>query len=195
MAHMHEKDTLHRDLKPSNILLADRNDLSAVKIIDFGLSEKYVLLDDYSTTQGTLLYMAPEVVGNRAGKISKSVDIWAIGIIMYQLLSGGSHPLGVTNQETIPTFKAKLKKLKESELFEHAQFMSKIAKKLLARLVQVDRTLRYTAQDALQHPWITRQKQNRIPLNIVDQLSQVSYDKQLRRKFNLAHFLSIQKVF
>ena len=83
MAHMHEKDTLHRDLKPSNILLADRNDLSSVKIIDFGLSEKYVLLDDYSTTQGTLLYMAPEVVGNRAGKISKSVDIWAIGIIMY----------------------------------------------------------------------------------------------------------------
>ena len=89
LAHMHEKDTMHRDLKPSNILLADRNDLSSVKIIDFGLSEKYVLLDEYSNTQGTLLYMAPEVVGNSHGKISKSVDIWAIGIIMFMLLSGG----------------------------------------------------------------------------------------------------------
>ena len=48
LAHMHEKDTLHRDLKPSNVLLMDRNDLSSVRIIDFGLSEKYVLLDDYS---------------------------------------------------------------------------------------------------------------------------------------------------
>jgi len=49
LAHMHDKDTLHRDLKPSNILLGDPNDLSHVKIIDFGLSEKYVLLDDYSS--------------------------------------------------------------------------------------------------------------------------------------------------
>ena len=89
LAHMHEKDTMHRDLKPSNILLADRNDLSSVKIIDFGLSEKYVLLDEYSNTQGTLLYMAPEVVGAGHGKISKSVDIWSIGIIMFMLLSGG----------------------------------------------------------------------------------------------------------
>ena len=95
LAHMHEKDTLHRDLKPSNILLTDRKDLSSVKIIDFGLSEKYVIMDEFSNEQGTLFYMAPEVVkGN--GKISKSVDIWAIGIIMYQMLSGGLHPYKVS---------------------------------------------------------------------------------------------------
>ena len=79
---MHEKDTLHRDLKPSNILLGDRDDLTSIKIIDFGLSEKYVLLDDYSNQRGTLFYMAPEALG-KGGKISKSVDIWAIGIIMF----------------------------------------------------------------------------------------------------------------
>jgi len=91
LVHIHEKDTMHRDLKPSNILIADRSDLSSVKIIDFGLSEKYILTDDVSGDQGTLFYMAPEVmVGN--AKISKSVDIWAIGIIMFLLLSGGSHP-------------------------------------------------------------------------------------------------------
>lgn len=42
LSHMHEKDTLHRDLKPSNVLLMDKNDLGSVRIIDFGLSEKYV---------------------------------------------------------------------------------------------------------------------------------------------------------
>ena len=82
LSHMHDKDTLHRDLKPSNILLTNKNDLATAKIIDFGLSEKYVVMDEFSNEQGTLFYMAPEVVkGN--GKISKSVDIWAIGIIMY----------------------------------------------------------------------------------------------------------------
>lgn len=92
---MHEKDMLHRDLKPSNILLMDKRDFSTAKIIDFGLSEKYVVMDDFSNEQGTLFYMAPEVVkGN--GKISKSVDIWSVGIIMYQMLSGGLHPYKVT---------------------------------------------------------------------------------------------------
>lgn len=104
LAHMHEKETLHRDLKPSNILMADKTDLSSVKIIDFGLSEKYVLLDDYSSQCGTLFYMAPEVVCNGNGKISKSVDIWAIGVIMFQLLSEGKHPLGVTSYESKKQF-------------------------------------------------------------------------------------------
>lgn len=100
LAHMHEKDTMHRDLKPSNILLTDRNDLSSLKIIDFGLSEKYVVMDEFSNEQGTLFYMAPEVVRGK-GKISKSVDIWAIGIIMYQMLSNGLHPYKVTSYDPL----------------------------------------------------------------------------------------------
>ena len=66
-----------------------------MKIIDFGLSEKYVLADDESIKKGTLFYMAPEVVSN--GKITKSVDMWAVGIIIFQLLSGGEHPYSVTS--------------------------------------------------------------------------------------------------
>ena len=48
LVHMHERDIMHRDLKPQNILFADKNDLSSVKIIDFGLSEKYVLKNEFS---------------------------------------------------------------------------------------------------------------------------------------------------
>ena len=48
LVHIHERDIMHRDLKPQNILFADKNDLSSVKIIDFGLSEKYVLKNEFS---------------------------------------------------------------------------------------------------------------------------------------------------
>lgn len=102
LAHIHMKDTLHRDLKPSNILLADKNDLSSVKIIDFGLSEKYVFNDDGSSERGTLFYMAPEVVSQ--GVVTKSVDMWAIGIIMFQLLSGGQHPYKVKQTDSWERF-------------------------------------------------------------------------------------------
>ena len=94
MAYVHEQDIIHRDLKPQNILIMDKNDLSTVKIIDFGLSENYVFSDTEATQAGTLIYMAPEVVSKKR-QITKSVDIWAIGIIMYEVLTGGKHPFWI----------------------------------------------------------------------------------------------------
>jgi len=81
------------------------------------------------------------------------------------------------------------------EVLQEFTFLSAISKKFLERLLQVNRVLRYTAADALKHPWITRQKQNRIPLNLVDKLSAMNYEKKLRSKFNLVHFIGIQKLF
>ena len=137
LAHIHDKDTLHRDLKPSNILLADRNNLASVKIIDFGLSEKYVLREDFSSECGTLFYMAPEVVSN-GGKISKSVDIWAVGIIMFQLLSGGAHPFGVTGYDSRAKFQQCIQKAKQEidlDVLKDCTYLSTISKKFLERLI------------------------------------------------------------
>ena len=114
---------------------------------------------------------------------------------MYQLLSGGQHPLGITQRESLKSCQQKLAKARESALLEDTPFLSSIAKKFLERLVMVDRTMRYTVDVALQHPWITRQKQTRLPLNLVDQLSEISYEKQLRCKLNLLHFVSIQSIW
>ena len=76
-----------------NILVGDHNDLSTIKLADFGLSAKYdhssfTTLDQHC---GTLIFMAPEVALKK--EYSRSVDIWSTGIIMYMLLTGGSHPL------------------------------------------------------------------------------------------------------
>lgn len=89
---MHERNLIHRDLKPANILIMDKTDLSSIRIIDFGLSERFILMDFDARRRGTFMYMAPEVVaGNR--QATQGVDIWAVGLIMHEVLSGGKHPL------------------------------------------------------------------------------------------------------
>lgn len=80
---------------PENILLAKRDDLSSIKIADFGLSDKYRTLGLWRLDKhcGTKLFMAPEIIFQ--ADYSKSVDIWASGVIMFMLLTGGRHPLYV----------------------------------------------------------------------------------------------------
>jgi serine/threonine-protein kinase len=88
MHHAHEHNVIHRDLKPANILLAEDG---TPKITDFGLAKK---LDDSGLTQpgqatmGTPSYMAPEQAGGKLNAIGPGVDIYALGAILYELLTG-----------------------------------------------------------------------------------------------------------
>ncbi|PAV84896.1 hypothetical protein WR25_25208 [Diploscapter pachys] len=74
---------IHRDLKPANILIAWENGKEVLKISDFGLAKMLDTLNmSLHTVCGTPLYMAPE---QRSGRYKSPVDIWAIGIIFYEL--------------------------------------------------------------------------------------------------------------
>ena len=69
---MHSKNYVHRDLKPENILIDDEDDLSSIKLADFGLSASFRLNTAYSLNEkmGTLLFMAPEQTKNYSyGKV------------------------------------------------------------------------------------------------------------------------------
>lgn len=86
LVYLHRRRILHRDLKPSNILVTADNQ---VKVLDFGLSEKHDFEKSSRRLSGTLAYIPPEVLGGAGA--SEASDLYAVGIIMYELLTG-KHP-------------------------------------------------------------------------------------------------------
>ena len=83
LGYLHQKGIAHRDMKLENVLVDDRGYL---KIIDYGLAK--MLRDDQEATSfcGTPEYLAPEII-SKIG-YDKSVDWWALGILMYEMLIG-----------------------------------------------------------------------------------------------------------
>jgi serine/threonine-protein kinase len=86
----HEMGIVHRDLKPSNLFLAQVRGQRTLKLLDFGIS-KSPTDDAHSTsslqTLGTPHYMSPEQVRHAKG-VDLRADIWALGVILYELLTG-----------------------------------------------------------------------------------------------------------
>jgi urea ABC transporter urea binding protein len=95
MHYAHERGVVHRDLKPANILVEGPTDAPLdeciVKITDFGLAKQLegdARLTKTGTVMGTLCYMAPEQIQGLPEQISASVDVYALGGILYEMLTG-----------------------------------------------------------------------------------------------------------
>jgi eukaryotic-like serine/threonine-protein kinase len=94
----HSRDIVHRDLKPSNVMLTADGD---VKILDFGIA-KLSGAEDLTrpgASLGTLDYMAPEQLEGRA--IDARTDVWGLGVVLYQMLTGSLPFRGRTVPERI----------------------------------------------------------------------------------------------
>lgn len=114
MSHAHGKGILHRDLKPSNVMIMHEGETSGrVKLLDFGLA-KLLFRDDgisisaTGTVQGSPAYMSPEQA--TGSSVDARADIYSLGCILYEMLTGDPPLLGDSAAETF------MKRLNEDPL-------------------------------------------------------------------------------
>jgi len=102
--HCHSKNIVHRDIKPENFVFRTRAKDSELVLIDFGCAKQVEDQKRYKDLVGTPYYLAPECAKRkykRTGRVLKSSDIWAIGIISYMMLTGQPPFDGKSNNEIL----------------------------------------------------------------------------------------------
>jgi WD40 repeat protein/serine/threonine protein kinase len=111
--HAHQKGIIHRDLKPSNVLVTLQDGMPVVKVIDFGIAKALgqerltdkTVFTGFAQMLGTPLYMSPEQAEMSGQDVDTRTDIYALGVLLYELLTG-----------TTPFDKERLKEASYDEL-------------------------------------------------------------------------------
>ncbi|CAA6666644.1 unnamed protein product [Spirodela intermedia] len=143
----HSLGVMHRDLKPENFLLANKDDDSSLKAIDFGLSVFFKPGQVFTEVVGSPYYVAPEVLLKHYGP---EADIWTAGVILYILLCGVP-PFWAETQQGI--FDAIIKGVIDFATDPWPR-ISDSAKDLIRRMLSSHPADRPNAHEVLCHPWI-----------------------------------------
>lgn len=143
LMYIHTQKLIHRDLKPENLLL-DSN--FNIKVCDFGWSGLKQSGQSRFTFCGTLDYMSPEVI--RGDNQSYEVDIWALGILLYELFHDVAPFKGNTHTELLNNIVEKKPKI--------SPMVPKEAKDLILRLLAIEPSKRINLQEIKTHPFVLK---------------------------------------
>jgi serine/threonine protein kinase len=143
--HSFNPPIIHRDIKPENLLL---NEGGRVLLADYGWSNFNVEGDVRKTFCGTPEYIAPEMLMKKGH--DTRVDIWSIGILMFELLAGYSPFVAKTNQELYQN----IKRLK----IQWPKDMPPLAKNLISKILKINPLERPTFDEILNHQWFKQTK-------------------------------------
>lgn len=143
--YMHSKKILHRDIKPENILIGFNN---TIKLTDFGWSVLNEKGQKRKTLCGTIDYLSPELIKSR--EYDDKVDVWALGVLTYELLVGS------------PPFEENTKEMTYRRILRcdirFPPHVSPQARDLIGKLLQFEPTNRIPLSEVKSHTWITSHK-------------------------------------
>ena len=146
VSYLHDNNIAHRDIKPENILLEDSDDFINIKLIDFGTAIHFEPNTYLKGLTGSTYYLSPEVL---SGVYDESCDLWSCGVILYILLSGMPPFPGNSDSQIMERIQLGKYSLDEGIWKSVSDPAKDLIRKLLCPV-----TIRLTATEALQHPWI-----------------------------------------
>jgi calcium-dependent protein kinase len=196
LCYCHTRGIIHRDIKLENLFITSDPKLT-LKLGDFGCASLKKDLDS-ETLAGTMTYMSPEVF---EGKVTEKVDIWACGVVLFILITGCSpysskNKKGLLAQICLNPVSSKRAELRNCS-DELTAFLDKLVKKNPAK--------RYSAQEALNDPWMVKmQKNSRFNQVLMDQVIGNSTRSWIQKVFTVFYnktfaecedFRKINKIF
>jgi len=146
LAYCHTKHVLHRDIKPENLLIDIKG---RIKIGDFGWAVHTSPPHRRQTLCGTLDYLPPEMIEDQSH--DHNVDVWALGVLLYEFLTGRPPFESKTQKETY-------NRIKKIDL-KFPPYVSEGARELIRSLLVKDPTQRLQLSQVPKNPWILKHTQ------------------------------------
>ena len=197
IGHMHDNGIIHRDIKMENIMFESSDPMAKIKLLDFGLSKKFIPGMYMSDWCGTVYTMSPQVID---GFYTNKADCWSLGVIAFLLLCN-EKPFRGKRSEMLSKIKHCDYTFKSPGWYN----VSKEAKRFVVALLMKDPKKRLSAEEALQHSWLKRkdfatvsakQLNESLMVNVKDNILSYAQTSELKRivAVIVAHKSSVPEI-